>query len=142
MDIVEAADTVNDRQKTVLFDKAKERLGDLKGRKIAMWGLSFKPRTDDVREAPAKYLIQKFLEAGAQVVAYDPIAAESARDHFKMDFQMADSALKACDNADALLIVTEWNEFQNPDFASIKSQLKTPLIFDGRNALNLSLIHI
>ena len=136
MNIVKAADQVNDRQKTVVFDKVMEKYGDVKGKTFALWGLAFKPRTDDVREAPAGYIIEKLTAAGAKVVAYDPIATETAQQYFKGDFKIADSAADACKGADALLIVTEWNEFRNPDFASIAIALKEKVIFDGRNALN------
>ena len=137
MDIVESADTVNDRQKTVLFDKIKERFGDLNGKLIALWGLAFKPRTDDVREAPAKYLIQKLNEAGAKVIAYDPVAMETAKAYFETSFETAEDAISACKGADALLIATEWNEFRNPNFEEVKANLKNSIIFDGRNALNI-----
>ncbi len=136
MNIVKAADSVNDQQKTVIFDKVMQKYGDIKGKTFALWGLAFKPRTDDVREAPAKYLIEKLNAAGASVVAFDPIANETAKKHFAGSFTIADSANAACDGADALLIVTEWNEFRNPDFAVIGSSLKEKVIFDGRNALN------
>ncbi|NQZ20062.1 MAG: UDP-glucose/GDP-mannose dehydrogenase family protein [Bdellovibrionales bacterium] len=136
MDIVNAADSVNDKQKTIVFDKLKKKFPDLKGKKFALWGLSFKPRTDDVREAPAGYVIEKLNAEGAEVVAYDPIATETAQSYFKGDFKIADSAIEACQDADALIVVTEWNEFRNPDYAAIKSALKEPLIFDGRNALS------
>jgi UDPglucose 6-dehydrogenase len=138
MDIVASADAVNDRQKLVLFDKAVKHFGSLKGLHFAMWGLSFKPRTDDVREAPAHYLIKAFNEAGATITAYDPVAIESAQSYFTGKFDVAESAIAATKNADALLIVTEWNEFRNPDFEAIKSNMKKPIIFDGRNALSLA----
>ena len=136
MNIVAAADKVNDNQKTIVYKKVMEKFGDVKGKKFALWGLSFKPRTDDVREAPAGYVIEKLTQAGAEIVAYDPIATETAKKYFKSSFTVANSAIEACQGADALLIVTEWNEFRNPDFKAIASALKTPLIFDGRNALN------
>lgn len=136
MDIVRAADQVNDRQKTVLVDKVLSHFPDVQGKKFALWGLAFKPRTDDVREAPAKYVIEKLNQLGAEVVAYDPIAGSRALREFSSPFTLATSALEACQNADALLIVTEWNEFRNPDYSALRSQLKQPLIFDGRNALN------
>jgi len=136
MDIVEAADQVNDQQKLYLYELMTQEMGSLEGKTIALWGLAFKPRTDDVREAPAGYLIEKLVNAGAKVVAYDPVASESARTTFSSDFHVATSAVEACKGAHALMIVTEWNEFQNPDFAAIKENLVTPYIFDGRNALN------
>ena len=136
MNIVKAADAVNDKQKTILFDKLIKRYGDLNGKTFALWGLSFKPRTDDVREAPASYMIDKLNQAGAKVVAYDPIATETAKRYFKGEFTIADSANRASEGADALLIVTEWNEFRNPDYEAVGSALKEKIIFDGRNALN------
>jgi UDPglucose 6-dehydrogenase len=138
MNIVAAADSVNDKQKLVLFEKVKKRFGSLKGLHFAMWGLSFKPRTDDVREAPAMYLLKALSAEGATVTAYDPVATESAKKYFPTPFSVADSALEATRNADALLIVTEWNEFRSPDFETLKKNLKNPLIFDGRNALNVN----
>lgn len=137
MDIVSAADAVNDRQKLVLFEKIKNRFGDLKGKHFAMWGLSFKPRTDDVREAPALYLLRALTKAGATVTAYDPVASETAKAYFDVQFDVAASTTDATKNADALLIVTEWNEFRNPDFATLKQNLKNAVIFDGRNCLNI-----
>lgn len=136
MNIVKAADKVNDNQKTVLVDKVLAKYGDIKGKTFALWGLAFKPRTDDVREAPASYIIEKLTSLGAKVVAYDPIATETAKTYFKSEFEIADSAVAACKGADALLIVTEWNEFRNPDFEGIKNNLENNVIFDGRNALN------
>ena len=98
---------------------------------------AFKPRTDDVREAPAKYLIQKLNEAGAKVIAYDPVAMETAKAYFETSFETAEDAISACKGADALLIATEWNEFRNPNFEEVKANLKNSIIFDGRNALNI-----
>lgn len=137
MDIVAAADAVNDKQKLVLFEKIKERFGDLKGKHFAMWGLSFKPRTDDVREAPALYLLRALNKAGATVSAYDPVASETAKSYFDVPFNVASSTTDATKNAEALLIVTEWNEFRNPDFAALKQNMKNAIIFDGRNCLNI-----
>ncbi len=137
MDIVAAADSVNDRQKLVLFQKIQERFGDLKGKHFAMWGLSFKPRTDDVREAPALYLLRALTKAGATVTAYDPVASETAKSYFDVPFTIANSTTDATKDAEALLIVTEWNEFRNPDFAALKQNMKNSIIFDGRNCLNI-----
>ncbi|MEM7645906.1 MAG: UDP-glucose/GDP-mannose dehydrogenase family protein [Pseudomonadota bacterium] len=135
MSIVKAADDVNDRQKTVLVDKVLKKYGDVSGKTFALWGLSFKPRTDDVREAPAGYVIQSLTDKGAKIVAYDPIATETAKSYFKGEFTVAESATAACEGADALLIVTEWNEFRNPDYSALTKLLKEKVIFDGRNAL-------
>jgi UDPglucose 6-dehydrogenase len=136
MHVVHAADEVNDRQKLVLVDKVKSHFKDLKGLRLAVWGLSFKPRTDDVREAPAGYIIRALTEQGAHVVAYDPIASEMAKKFFDASFDLAPSAMAAVEGADALLLVTEWNEFRSPDFAELKAQLKQAVIFDGRNVLD------
>lgn len=133
MSIIQAADDVNDRQKLLLFEKAKAHFGDLKGKKFAIWGLAFKPRTDDVREAPALYTIEALVQAGATVVAYDPAAMETAAEYSKTPFATARSAEEAVQGADALMILTEWNEFKSPELSEIKKQLKTPVIFDGRN---------
>lgn len=136
MNIVSAADMVNDQQKTILVDKLLTHFQDVKGLRFALWGLSFKPRTDDVREAPAKYIIEKLNSLGAEVVAYDPIAGKRAQKEFTGKFQLADSAIEACQGADALLIVTEWNEFRNPNYDEVSEALKNKVIFDGRNTLN------
>lgn len=136
MDVVQAADEVNDRQKLVLFDRMMDHFGDVRGRTIAIWGLAFKPRTDDVREAPALYLIEKLVAAGARVLAYDPVAYETARAATSVPFEVTSSAMAACAGADALAIVTEWNEFRTPDLGQLKVALKTPVIFDGRNVLD------
>ncbi len=138
MDLVDAADRVNDRQKKVVFARITKHFGDrsqLKGKTIAVWGLAFKPRTDDVREAPALSLIADLIEAGAIVCAYDPVAMENARAASRGAFTCATTALDAVCGADALVIVTEWNEFRSPDLAQLKSLMKSPVIFDGRNIL-------
>lgn len=137
--IVESADKVNDKQKLVLVEKVKSHFGsNLKGKTFAIWGLAFKPRTDDVREAPAGYIIRELIKLGAQIVTYDPVATDSAKKYFNAEFVTADSPISATKNADALIIVTEWNEFRNPDFYELKKSLKNPVIFDGRNTLNIS----
>ena len=136
MQIVAAADEVNDRQKGILLEKMLQHYGSLKGKTIAIWGLSFKPRTDDVREAPALYLIEKLVEAGATVKAFDPVASETARAASKVKFEIVSTAEAAVEGADALAIVTEWNEFRSPDLEFLRSTLKTPTIFDGRNVLD------
>lgn len=140
MQVVEAADSVNDRQKLILFDRLKNYFAakgeSLKGKRIAMWGLAFKPRTDDVREAPAMYIIEKLVDAGATVVGFDPVAMDTATAAFTRPFIKAGSAMEAVKGADALAIVTEWNEFRTPDLQLLKSNLKHPVIFDGRNVLD------
>jgi UDPglucose 6-dehydrogenase len=106
---------------------------DLKGRTIAVWGLAFKPRTDDMREAPAITIIERLLAAGAVVRAYDPEAAPTAREIFKDRIVLCEKSYDALSGADALAIVTEWNEFREPDFQKMRDLLKTPVVFDGRN---------
>lgn len=133
MDVVRAADRVNDRQRVVFVQKIRDHFGSLKGKRLALWGLSFKPRTDDVREAPALSIIEDLVNDGAVVVAYDPVAGETARKASRVSFDLADSAMAATRGADALLVVTEWNEFRNPDLVDLKEHLKLAVVFDGRN---------
>jgi UDPglucose 6-dehydrogenase len=134
--ILKAVEAVNERQKLRLLGKMKQHFGSLKGRKIAVWGLAFKPKTDDMREAPAVPLINALLDAGASVVAYDPEAMKVARGIFGTRVQFADKSYAALNGADALAIVTEWNEFREPDFTRIRKLMRTPVIFDGRNLYN------
>ena len=132
--IANAVEEVNFEQKHVLADKVLRRLGpDLHGRRIAVWGLAFKPETDDMREAPALVLIDRLLEAGATVSAYDPEAMEVARRILGDRIEFAESAMDAAQDADALVVVTEWNEFRHPDLDDLKGRMKAPRIFDGRN---------
>ncbi|HEX5768964.1 MAG TPA: UDP-glucose/GDP-mannose dehydrogenase family protein [Burkholderiales bacterium] len=134
--VLAAVEAVNEAQKHVLAEKVKARLGkDLRGRTIAVWGLAFKANTDDMREAPSRTLITDLVAAGALVRGYDPAAGEQARKIFESEKGIAvvDSALAALEGADALVIVTEWQEFRSPDFAAIRERLKVPAIFDGRN---------
>ena len=132
--IVRAVHSVNEAQKRLLAMKIRQRFGgDLSGRRIAVWGIAFKPRTDDIREAPALVLIEDLLEAGADVVAYDPEAMDNARRVLGDRVTFADSAHEALEGADALVVVTEWNEFRFPDFERISKALKEPVVFDGRN---------
>jgi UDPglucose 6-dehydrogenase len=134
--ILNAVEAVNGRQKQVLYQKMLRHFaGNLKGRTIALWGLAFKPNTDDMREAPAVTLIDLLLKAGAQVHAYDPVAAQEAHRIFagRAGVTLAKNAYEAAQGADALAIVTEWQEFRSPDFERLKQILKAPLIFDGRN---------
>jgi len=134
--LLKAVEEVNDLQKYVLPKKIKKQFGDnLKGKHFALWGLAFKPNTDDMREASSRVLIHELIKAGATITAYDPVAMIEAKRIFKDEKHLSfvdtqDDALK---NADALIIVTEWTEFRSPDFALIKSSLKAPFIFDGRN---------
>ena len=132
--ILEAVEAVNQSQKSRLVDKVTKHFGrTLKGKRIAVWGLSFKPRTDDMREAPAVPTIEGLLGRGARVTAFDPEAKDVARRIFGRRIQYAAGAYEAVKGADALLVVTEWNEFREPDFARIKQLMRRPVIFDGRN---------
>jgi UDPglucose 6-dehydrogenase len=133
--ILSAVEAVNDRQKRVLFHKIRAHFGDLRGRTIALWGLAFKPNTDDMREAPSRVLMEALWDAGAQVRAFDPVAMpECARIYGeRADLTLCKSSAEALAGADALAIVTEWREFRSPEFEEIRSLLKTPVIFDGRN---------
>jgi UDPglucose 6-dehydrogenase len=134
--ILEAVEGVNERQKLRLLAKMQSQMGSLKGKRIAVWGLAFKPRTDDMREAPAVPLINGILAAGAAVQAYDPEAMTVARGIFGSKVTFAENSYGALKGADALAIVTEWNEFREPDFERMKKLLRSPVIFDGRNLYN------
>jgi UDPglucose 6-dehydrogenase len=131
--ILHAVEAVNVQQKSRLVEKMQAHLGDLKGKTIALWGLAFKPRTDDMREAPAITIVEKLLSLGASVRAYDPEAMESARRVFGDRITYCSHSYDALDGADVLAVVTEWNEFREPDFRKIKQLLKSPVVFDGRN---------
>ena len=130
-----AVEEVNERQKSVQLDQIRQHFGDeLGGMRFAIWGLAFKPNTDDMREAPAVVLSEALLAAGAKVVASDPEAIEESRSHYLGDrIEYVNQPLDALNDADALVLVTEWNEFRRPDFDEIKKRLKSPVIFDGRN---------
>ncbi len=139
--LMQAVEDVNARQKMLLAEKAIAHFGgDIKGKKLALWGLSFKPETDDMREAPAIIIIEALLEAGAEIVAYDPVAIEESKRRFgeRDGLTYADSSYAALEGADALLLITEWHQFRYPDFEKIKSLLKTPVVFDGRNQYSYS----
>ncbi len=134
--LLKAVEEVNDLQKYILPKKIKKQFGDnLKGKHFALWGLAFKPNTDDMREASSRVLINELIKAGASITAYDPVAMDEAKRIFKDEKSLSfvDTQEEALKNADALIIVTEWTEFRSPDFTLIKSSLKTPMIFDGRN---------
>ena len=144
MHLVQATEAVNDEQKQLLVEKLLQILGpDLQGRRIAVWGLAFKPNTDDMREAPSRSIIRRLLQAGATVFAFDPVAQAQAQAALAQD--MADEPerlqhlhfvtheMQALDNADALLVVTEWKNFHNPDFDAMKEAMRIPLVVDGRN---------
>ncbi|MBQ2593525.1 MAG: UDP-glucose/GDP-mannose dehydrogenase family protein [Candidatus Riflebacteria bacterium] len=134
LEILSAVESVNNRQKKVLFDKLKRHFGEeLKNKTIAVWGLAFKPNTDDMREAPSIVLIKNLIAEGCKVKAYDPEASKEAYKIFGDKIEYMNKQYSALEDADALVIVTEWNEFRRPDFDKIKSLLKQPVIMDGRN---------
>ncbi|BBA32991.1 UDP-glucose 6-dehydrogenase [Methylocaldum marinum] len=134
--LLQAVEDVNDRQKLRLFEKVNDYFkGDLKGKTLALWGLAFKPNTDDMREASSRVIIEALWEAGAKVQAFDPVAAHEASRLFgnRSDLALSDSPEATLKGADGLIIVTEWNVFRSPDFDVIKAELSSPVIFDGRN---------
>jgi len=142
--ILDAVEAVNEIQKYILVEKIEKRFGqDLKGKKFALWGLAFKPNTDDMREAPSRVIITELVKRGAQVVAHDPVAMPEAQHCLDLDFKgnlaglkqvsLVDDPMVATQDADALVIVTEWKAFRSPDFDLLKANLKNPIIFDGRN---------
>jgi UDPglucose 6-dehydrogenase len=133
MRVVEAVDKANELQKVILVPRLERVLGGLQGKTIAIWGLAFKPKTDDMREAPALSIIEQLLAKGASVRAYDPKADHEAKRTLGNRIVFCTRSYKALEGADALLVVTEWNEFREPDFVRMKSLLRRPVIFDGRN---------
>jgi UDPglucose 6-dehydrogenase len=143
-ELLEAVEAVNNRQKELLVNKLRRHFGaKLKGSTVALWGLAFKPNTDDMREAPARTIISLLAEEGVNVRAYDPVAAEEARRIYgdkSAGIKLCKSAYEAAEGADALVIVTEWKEFRSPDFDRLKELLKSPLIFDGRNIYDPSML--
>ncbi len=146
--ILKAVMSVNEKQKHVLVEKIINHYGaDLSGKKIAVWGLAFKPNTDDIREAPSLYIIEDLLNAGAEIVAYDPEAIPNVQQYFetldhdkKSRLHFVDKNYDALTGADFLAILTEWTEFRTPDFKKIKSLLSEPVIFDGRNLYDLDIV--
>ena len=137
MRIVEAVEAVNESQKNILFEKFKAHFnGDIKGKKIALWGLSFKPGTDDMREAPALVLIDSLINAGCSVIAYDPIAMDEAKRRLGNIITYADNLYDSTTGADAIFHVTEWKEFRVPDWDKIKTLVNSPLVIDGRNVFD------
>ena len=143
MQVLRAVHDVNEAQKMVIVDKIVRRFGaDLTGRQFALWGLAFKPNTDDMREAPSISVVQALTQRGARVVAYDPVAAEQAKLTFarQPNLRYADSPMHALQGSDALAIVTEWKEFRSPDFVTMRAVLHHPVIFDGRNMYEPALI--
>lgn len=134
LEIFEAVHRINERQKNVLFEKMERHFKkDMKGKSIGLWGLSFKPMTDDMREAPSVTLINSLLAAGAKVRAFDPVAMHEAKKVFGGKIELCDDAYGVIHKADALAILTEWNEFRSPDFNLLKREMVKPVIFDGRN---------
>ena len=134
MKVLKAVEEVNEIQKSILFDKLLKHFGgDLKGKRIALWGLAFKPETDDMREAPALVLIDKILESGAMVKVYDPVAVTECRRRVRDLVEYATGMYDAVLDADALLLVTEWKEFRVPNWGVVKRTMKEPIVFDGRN---------
>jgi len=138
--LITSVEDVNDRQKLVIAHKVINRFGeDLKGKTFAIWGLAFKPETDDMREAPAIYVINELVKRGAKIKAYDPKAMNEAQHFYLKDIKAVtycSSKYETLKNADAMILLTEWKEFRSPDFEELKVQLKTPIIFDGRNQYN------
>ncbi|MEY2594826.1 MAG: hypothetical protein RL634_2031 [Bacteroidota bacterium] len=132
--ILNAVMSVNAMQRLHLVSKINQYYnGDLSGKHFALWGLAFKPNTDDIREAPSLYMIDELLKQGASLCAFDPEATENAKKHFGNKINFAENQYDALENADALIIATEWNEFRSPDFQKIENRLKRKVIFDGRN---------
>lgn len=139
--IIEAAEEANQRQKHLLASKVKRFFqGEIKGKTFCVWGLAFKPNTDDMREAASITIIQDLLRDGAKIKAFDPVAMEQARRFLDQGVEFCETAYEATEGCDGLLLVTEWNEFKSPDFTRLKRNLKTPVIFDGRNVFSPTLI--
>ena len=138
-ELINAVENINDRQKSIISNKVISRFGkNLNGFTFSVWGLSFKPETDDMREAPSIYVIKELIERGAKINAYDPKAINEAQTYYLkgLDVKYFESKYDACKDADALVILTEWKEFRSPDFQKLSSQLKNKIIFDGRNIYN------
>jgi Predicted UDP-glucose 6-dehydrogenase len=134
MKVLKAVEAVNDKQKLVLFNKLSEHFdGDLKGKKIGLWGLAFKPETDDMREATSLILIDNILNSGGTVTAYDPVAMEEAKNRLQGKIEYATDIYDAANEADAVIVVTEWKEFRLPSWKAVKKLMKTPVVLDGRN---------
>jgi UDPglucose 6-dehydrogenase len=131
--VLGAVEAANDAQKHRLFEKLTGLVGTVKGKRIAIWGLSFKPNTDDMREAPSLVLIEQLLRAGATVVAHDPVAMEETERRIGRTIEYAEGNYAALEGADALVVVTDWNEYRHPDFGRMKRTLKAPVVVDGRN---------
>ena len=138
--LINSVELVNDKQKLVIANKVVKRFGeDLSGKTFAIWGLAFKPETDDMREAPAIYIIRELVKRGAKIQAYDPKAMEEAQHFYLKDINGVtyhNSKYETLQNADAMILLTEWKEFRSPDFEELKVQLRSPIVFDGRNQYN------
>jgi UDPglucose 6-dehydrogenase len=136
--LLKAADDINKAQRQIFIKKIMDKFnGDIEGKTFAIWGLAFKPKTNDMREAPAITIINALLDAGAKIQAFDPKAFDIAQFYFGDKITYSTSAYSALENVDAMLLLTEWNEFRRPDFDRMKSLMKTPIIFDGRNQYNM-----
>lgn len=133
LDLLRAVERTNERQKKLLVNKAVKHYGTLEGKKFGVWGLAFKPKTDDMREAPSIEVIEGLIGKGASVIAHDPVAAHAAKRVFGDRIRYAELPYDALEGVDGLFVVTEWNEFRHPDFARMKSLMKSPVVFDGRN---------
>jgi len=135
MDLIESVQAVNDQQKMLLLAKMRQRLGSLAGRRVALWGLAFKPNTDDMREAPSRVLMEGLWAEGAAVTAYDPEAMGQCREIYgeRPDLTLVPRAMDALQGADVLVVITEWKEFRAPDFRAVREALGIPVVFDGRN---------
>jgi UDPglucose 6-dehydrogenase len=132
-DLLRAVERTNEHQKRVLLQKATKHYGDLSGKHFAIWGLAFKPRTDDMREAPSIVMLEGLMGKGATLAAHDPVAAQVARRHFGERVRYTETPYEALEKADGLFVLTEWNEFRRPDFDRMKKLMQQPVVFDGRN---------
>jgi UDPglucose 6-dehydrogenase len=136
-EILNAVTDVNERQKSHLVSKIKRYFGNIQGKHFAVWGLAFKPNTDDIREAPALEIINSLIESGATVSAFDPEAMNNVKTIYGDKITFSETQYDCLENADALIVATEWNEFRTPDFEKMMSLLKDPVIFDGRNVFDV-----
>ena len=137
-EIIDAVLSVNNKQKLSLVEKVINYFGDdLSNKTFALWGLAFKPETDDIREAPSLYMIKALLKLGAKIISYDPEAMQNVKELIGDEIQYVDNSYEALRNVDALLIATEWSAFRNPDFDKMQKLMKSPIIFDGRNLYDL-----
>jgi UDPglucose 6-dehydrogenase len=138
--LLDAVDWINEHQKTVMQEKIRDRFGDLRGKKIAIWGVAFKPRTDDIREAPALVLMDYLLQQGAIIRAHDPEALPNTQKIFGKKIGYDEDMMMSLEDADALAILTEWSEYRTPDFDAMRKLMKQPIIFDGRNLYDLETV--